>query len=308
MSIRIGIPDMISPSYFPAIAAVELGHFEDQGLDASVELLYPVTDTYEALRDEELDYVGGAAHAPLYVFEDWDGCQLVGALSQNMYWFLVVRSDLDAERGDLEALKGLEIGAAPGPVDGLRQMLRAAGIDPESDLDIVPVPGTDGESVSFGVTAAEALEDGKIDGFWANGMGAEVAVRNGSGEVLVDARRGDGPAGAEDYTFPALVTTEGRVDEDPDEVAGAVRALAAAQRALAEDPSLATEAARDHFPEYELGLIEEVVERDTPFYDPSISEEKVDAMNAFARDLGVLDAEDVAYDDVVATQFRTEWD
>lgn len=308
MSIRIGIPDIISPSYFPTIAAVELGHFEEQGLDASVELLYPVTDTYTELREGELDYVGGAAHAPLYTFEDWEGCQLACALSQNMYWFLVVRSDIDAERGDLDALKGLQIGAAPGPVDGLEQMLKAAGIDPESDVDIAPVPGADGESVSFGVTAAEALEDGKIDGFWANGMGAEVATRSGSGKVLIDARRGDGPAGAEDYTFPAFVTTERRINEDPDEVTGAVRAIGEAQRALADDPSLATEAARNHFPEYELGLIEEVVERDTPFYNPAISEAKVDAMNAFARDLGILDTEDVTYDDVVASQFRPEWE
>ena len=43
------------------------------------------------------------------------------------------------------------------------------------------------------MTAAKALEDRKIDGFWANGMGAEVAVRRGVGTVVLDVRRGDGP-------------------------------------------------------------------------------------------------------------------
>ena len=84
MTLRIAIPDMISPSYFPAIAAVELGFFRKEGLDASIELLGPVTATYEALRDGQLDYAGGAAHAPLYAFKDWDGCRLMCALSQNM--------------------------------------------------------------------------------------------------------------------------------------------------------------------------------------------------------------------------------
>ncbi len=67
MTIRVAIPDLISPSYFPAIAAVELGFLPD----AKLELLYPVTKTYEALREGRLDFVGGASHAVLYAFKDW---------------------------------------------------------------------------------------------------------------------------------------------------------------------------------------------------------------------------------------------
>ena len=63
-------------------------------------------------------------------------------------------------------------------------------------VQIAPVPGAIGAGVNFGVTAAKALEDGKIDGFWANGMGAEVAVRRGIGTVVLDVRRGDGPKAA----------------------------------------------------------------------------------------------------------------
>jgi len=58
--LRVAIPDMVSPSYFPAIAAVELGFFKREGLDASIELLFPVTKTFEALRDGQIDFVGGA--------------------------------------------------------------------------------------------------------------------------------------------------------------------------------------------------------------------------------------------------------
>src|SRR5262247_2003949 len=203
MPLRVAIPDMVSPSYFPAIAAVELGFFEKEGLDASVELIFPVTRTYEELREGRIAFVGGAAHAALYAFPDWRGCKLLCALSQNMYWFLVVRADLGVARGDLAALKGLRIGAAPGPVDGLKRLLVESGIDPERDLTIGPVPGTAGAGVSFGVAAAKALEENRLDGFWANGMGAEVAVRKGTGSLVLDARRGDGPAAARDYTFPA---------------------------------------------------------------------------------------------------------
>jgi NitT/TauT family transport system substrate-binding protein len=306
MRLRVAIPDLVSPSYFPAIAAVELGCFHDEGLDATVELLFPVTKTYEALRDGQLDFVGGAAHAPLYAFRNWEGCKLLAALAQRMYWFLVVRKDLGAKRGDLAAVKGLRIGAAPGPVDGLRRMLAEAGIDPERDVKIGPVPGTAGAGVSFGVAAAKALEEGKLDGFWANGMGAEVSLLAGTGTLVLDARRGDGPAGARDYTFPALVTTQRMIDGQPEVAAAAVRALVHAQRLLVEDPARATAVGRKLFPEAEAGLIAELIRRDAPFYDPAISRASVDALNAFSRNMGILSVA-TAYEDVVATQFQALW-
>src|ERR671934_3107677 len=100
--LRLAVPDLVSNSYFPAIAAVELGLFGEQGLDASVELLFPVTRTMAALRDGELDFVAGAAHATLVAFPAWQGARLLAAVARHMYWFLVVRADLGVQRGDLE--------------------------------------------------------------------------------------------------------------------------------------------------------------------------------------------------------------
>lgn len=303
MPIRIAIPDMVSPSYFPAIAAVELGFFEKEGLDATVELLFPVTKTYEELREGRVDLVGGAAHAALYAFKDWRGCKLLCALSQNMYWFLVVRRDLGAKRGDLHMLKGLRIGAAPGPVDGLKRMLAEAGIDPGRDLRIGPVPGSAGSGVSFGMAAARALEEGAVDGFWANGMAAEVAVRRGAGTLVIDARRDDGPRGSQHYTFAALVAAQRSIDESQETVAAAVRAVVAAQRALKQDPSLATRAAQRLFPAAERALIEELVRRDAPYYNAAISEASVRDLNGFARAIGLL-SHDPSYEDVVETHLK----
>jgi len=115
---KLAVPDLISPSYFPALAAAELGFFEREGLDVSTELIFPVDRAYEALRDGAIDFVGGAAHGAL------------GALSQGMYWFLVMRADLGIARGDLAALKGRHIGAAPWVEMGLRGLLTAAGLEP----------------------------------------------------------------------------------------------------------------------------------------------------------------------------------
>ncbi|HWO42477.1 MAG TPA: ABC transporter substrate-binding protein, partial [Candidatus Eisenbacteria bacterium] len=195
--LRIAVPDLVSNSYFPIIAAVELGLFEAEGFAARVDLLFPVPKTFEALRDGDLDFVVGSAHAPLFAFPEWNGAKLLCAIARHTYWFLVIRSDLKPKRGDLSVVKGLRIGAAPGVNITLARMLIDAGIDPEKNgVRIIPIPGAGGANVSFGLSAARALEEGKLDGFWANGMGCEVAVRRGVGTMVLDVRRGDGPARA----------------------------------------------------------------------------------------------------------------
>jgi NitT/TauT family transport system substrate-binding protein len=305
--LRVALPDLISNSYFPAIAAVEMGFFKAEGLDATVELLFPVPQTMADLRDGKLDFVAGAAHATLMAFPDWRGAKLLAALAQHTYWFLVLRADLGAKRGELEKVKGLRIGAAPGVNLTLPRLLAEAGIDVERDgVQIGPVPGTGEPSVSFGVTAAKALEMGLLDGFWANGMGAEVAVQRGVGTIVLDVRRGEGPPAARHYTFAALVTTDDRIEREPETVAAAIRALVNAQRALREDPTRATAVGKRLFPPAEADLIAELIRRDVPYYDPVISEDAVARLNRFGQDVGLLSAP-TPYEQVVATRFSHLW-
>ena len=304
---RLAIPDLISNSYFPALAAAELGCFEREGIAVSAELIFPVDRAYAALRDGAVDFVGGAAHGALAAFPEWRGVKLLGALAQGMYWFLVMRAEFDIARGDLSALRGRRIGAAPWVEMGLRRLLGAAGLDPVRDqIEIGPVPGATGANVNFGLTAAEALAAGRIDGFWANGMATEIAVTAGAGSIVLDVRRGDGPAGCFDYTMPVLAATDRLIERSPETAAAAVRALVATQRALRQDVSLAARVGDRRFPPREAGLIAGIVRRDLPFYDASISAASIAAINAFARDMGVL-ARDVPYERIVATQFRQAW-
>ncbi len=304
---KLAVPDMISPSYFVAEAAIELGFFKAEGLDVSLDLVYPVDNAYAALRDGKIDFVGGAAHAVLSAFPGFDGAKLIAAQAHGMYWFLVMRSDLGAKRGDLDVVKGRTIGAAPWVNMGLRGLLLAAGIDPERDrVRVAAVPGALGTVPNFGVMAAKALEAGKLDGFWANGMGAEVAVRGGYGTVVADVRRGDGPKQCFNFTAPTLATTEALIARSPDTVAAAVRAIVKTQAALKANVARASEVGRKLFPETEAALIAELIRRDLPFYDATLPRDFIAGMTAFVRSQGVLDRE-AAYEDVVATQFSGLW-
>jgi NitT/TauT family transport system substrate-binding protein len=301
---RLALPDLISNSYFPAIAAVELGLFRDEGLDMTLELISPVDRAYEAMRDGTIDFVAGSAHGVLATFPRWQGAKLLAALSQGMYWLLILRADLGAAPGDVAAVMGLRIGAAPVVQFGLRGLLLEAGIDPDREVEIVRVPGTAGPTTNFGVTAAEALEAGKIDGFWANAMGAEVAIQRGAGTKVLDVRRGLGPKSAFHYTAPVLVATDALIEREPEACAAAARAIARALDALKADPDVATRIAERVFPPGNTALIAELIRRDLPYYDPGLSPTFITAMNAFARRVGLLDI-DVPYEGVVASVVST---
>ena len=304
---KIAVPDMISNSYFPAEAAVELGFFKAEGLDVALELIFPVDKCYEALRDGAVDFVGGSAHSVLAAFPQFRGAKLICAQAQGMYWFLVMRADLKASRGDLSVVKGRRIGAAPWVDKGLRGLLVAAGIDLVRDnVTIAPVPGAAGAGINFGVTAAKALEDGKIDGFWANGMGTEVAVNRGVGTVVLDVRRGDGPKACFNYTAATIATTDALIARAPDRVAAAVRAIVKTQAALKADVGRAAEVGNKLFPPSEAALIVELIRRDLPYYDATLSPEFVAGMAAFARSERILEGE-LAYQDAVATEFAPLW-
>jgi ABC-type nitrate/sulfonate/bicarbonate transport system substrate-binding protein len=306
MEMRIAAVDLVSNTCFPALAAEELGFYKAEGLDARVEL-FPMLEATKALRDGRADAMtAGSVHDILTEFPGWKKAKLIVALSQGTPWLLVVRADLAAKRGDINAVKGLRLTAAEGPDLALRQMLTDAKIDPDRELQIVELRGAKERDVSFGVFAARALEAGRIDGFWANAMGGETAVRRGIGKILIDVRRGDDPAEVRKFTFAGLATTDALIERDPERAAAAVRAIVKTQQALRTTPALAAEVGRRRFPTEAAELIATIVERDLPFYDPVIYEEAVAGLNRFAESIGHLEG-GVPYEQIVAVQFRALW-
>ena len=126
----------------------------------------------------------------------------------------------------------MRLTAAEGPDLVFKTLLRAGGLDPERDVSIVHLPGSEARDVSFGVYAARGLESGQIDGFWSNAMGSATAVSLGVGKVHVDVRRGDDPAEVRYCTFAGLGTTDDFIEREPEQAAAAIRAIVKAQKAL----------------------------------------------------------------------------
>ena len=137
------------------------------------------------------------------------------------------------------------------------------------------------------------------DGFWANGMGAEIAIRSGVGPPVLDVRRGDAPKASFNYTMATLAATDRLIAEQPKKIAGAVRAIAAAQLALQKDVQLAENVAAKLFPQDSSHIVE-LVRRDLPFYRSDLTHSFIESMNHFARGINILDED-------VAEQFSEYW-
>src|SRR5215510_7277247 len=101
----------------------------------------------------------------------------------------------------------------------------------------------------------------------------------------------------------SIDTTERLINTSPDVAAAAVRAIRRTHAALKQDVSLATQVGRKLFPPSEAELIAELIRRDLPYYDTTISPTFVAGMNAFARDIGILKGE-VPYDRVVSKEVQ----
>ena len=303
---RIWVPDLDSPSYVVAVAAVDLGLFKEEGLD--VEFVHKATDGPERMRDGDLQLIGGPAYAATRAFPGWKGVKLLCALSQYSYWFLGIRSDINAERGDLQALKGLRLSAAETwPIMGLRYMLADAGFDLErDDIRLVPPPPAYGDKGYMARNGVDSITQNIADGFWGNGMRVALGESLGIAKLHLDLRRGDGPPGARYYNFPALTASETFIDSHPEAAAGAVRAIVRAQKILKADPSVATEVGKRLFPADEAELIAGLVARDAPYYEAEISHTAVDGLMKFAKGVGLI-KDAIPYEELVAIQFRHLW-
>jgi NitT/TauT family transport system substrate-binding protein len=76
---------------------------------------------------------------------------------------------------------------------------------------------------------------------------------------------------------------------------------------LKQDSSLAARVGEERFPEFEAGLITDVVKRDLPNYQPALSEAFIESMCRYARETG-MPCGFPRYEEVVATEFTRLWD
>jgi hypothetical protein len=81
----------------------------------------------------------------------------------------------------------------------------------------------------------------------------------------------------------SIATSDLLIERSPTAAPAAVRAIGGAHAALKKDVTLASKIGHKLFPPTEVELIAELIRRDLPYYDTTISPDFVTRMNQFAR-------------------------
>lgn len=135
--------------YAPQYVAIELGYFEDEGLDVELTTGFGADKTMSALVAGEADigFMGSESSIYLYNQGATDYAVNFAQLTQRAGNFLVAREDIPNFTWD--CLKGKEvIGGRPGgmPEMVLEYILKLNGIDPKTDINLV-------QNIDFGNTS-----------------------------------------------------------------------------------------------------------------------------------------------------------
>lgn len=141
--------------YAPQYAAIELGYFEEEGIDLTLVNGGGADKVMTAMisGDADIGFMGSEASIYTYANGNEDYAVNFAQLTQRAGNFLVSREPI--ENFSWEALKGSTVlgGRAGGmPEMVFEYILKKNGIDPQSDLTI-------DQSITFGLTAAAFMEN-----------------------------------------------------------------------------------------------------------------------------------------------------
>jgi NitT/TauT family transport system substrate-binding protein len=130
----------------------------------------------------------------------------------------------------LRALRGLKIGiTSPGaPTDTyMRYYLRSVGLNPDRDVEIIPVGGAS--------SLLAALKNGQIDAYHLSPPTPYIAAEQGFGTVLIDGPQGGVPD-LDNFAYTAWAAPRQWAEGNADKVTAFSRALNAATQKVKSDP------------------------------------------------------------------------
>jgi NitT/TauT family transport system substrate-binding protein len=292
--VRIAISTTVLNVGYPMLTLpLTLGYWKEEGYD--VELM-PVGASLQSIQQ----MVGGNAE-----FGEVNASVIIQANSKNdlpvriamgngvIDWSVAV--DANGPIRSAKDLKGKTVGVfslATGGIAYFNSYLRSAGLDPDRDVEMIPL--------GLGAPPIEAMRTGKVQGllYWASA----IASFENAGLKL---RKlvGDDWRSYPDYT---LAVMQGTVEKNPDMVVGIARGMAKATIYALANPDCARQLHWAHYPATKpTGADEATLAR----WDLNTQQAQLDSLqDAFTLNGGKLwgNADPAAYDRLVKFMLATK--
>lgn len=241
--------------YAPMYVAIELGYFEEEGIDLELVTGFGADKTMTAVLSGEADVGFMGSEASIYTYNEGATDYVVNfaQLTQRAGNFLVSREAIDDFKW--EDLKGTNV--LGGRKGGMPQMvfeyiLKQNGIDPETDLEI-------NQNIDFGSTAA-AFAEGQGDFTVEFEPGATTLESEGRGYVVASLGEDSGYV-----PYTAFCAKQSYLDDNPKVIQSFTNAL---QRGMdyvqSHTPSEIATVIAPQFEESSLDTITTIVTR---YYD-----------------------------------------
>ena len=283
--------------YAPQYAAIELGYFEEEGIDLTLVNGGGADKVMTALisGDAQIGFMGSEASIYVYQEGSQDYAVNFAQLTQRAGNFLVGReSEPDFTWENLRGKKVLGGRAAGMPQMVFEYILKKHGLDPKTDLSI-------DQSINFGLTAA-AFTSSDADYTVEFEPFATTLELEGSGYVVASLGTESGYV-----PYTAYCTRKSYMEENPELVQKFTNAI---QRGIDYVNShTSEEIARTIAPQFQETPVEKIAlivgrykAQDTWKEDTVFEQESFDLLQNILEEAGELD-ERVPYADLVTTEF-----
>lgn len=279
--------------YAPQYVAMELGYFEEEGINLELVTGFGADKTMTALLSGEADIGFMGSEASIYAYAEGatDYPVNFAQLTQRAGNFLVAREDLSDFKW--EDLKGTTV--LGGRAGGMPQMvfeyiLKENGIDPKKDLTII-------QNIDFGLTAA-AFSGGKGDFTVEFEPGATNLTLEEKGYVVASLGVDSGYV-----PYTAYCAKQSYLDDNKEIIAGFMRALKkGVEYVETHTPEEIAKIIAPQFPDNDEATIAIIIKRyqdqDTWKSDLVFEEAAFDLLIDILKTAGELD-KDIPYEELI---------
>ena len=283
--------------YAPQYAAIELGYFEEEGIDLKLVNGGGADKVMTALISGDADIGFMGSEAGIYVYQEGSEDYAVNfaQLTQRAGNFLVSRNpEANFQWADLKGKTVLGGRAGGMPEMVFEYILKKNGIDPQNDLSI-------DQSISFGLTAA-AFPGSGADYTVEFEPFATALEEQGQGYVVASLGVDSGYV-----PYTAYSAKQTYMEEHPEIIQGFVNAIQKGLKYVASHSAdEIAQVIHPQFPETEVSTLATIVDRykeqDTWKEATIFTEESFDLLQHILEEAGELKAR-VPYEDLVNTEF-----